>query len=102
MGRRHNHGKAAVKGAANFLTALTATFVFKLALFHYATSGAEGATSGLLTWPRLVLCLGWDVVSAAVIAAVATGLIWAPAILALYGVFLVVSYHIATIVGTPL
>src|SRR5205807_5487280 len=102
MGRRHHHGKAAVKGVGNFLTALTATLCFKLALFQYATSGAEGATSAVLTWPRIILCLGWDIVSAAIVAAVATALVWAPAILAVYGVFLVVSYHIATIVGTPL
>jgi hypothetical protein len=57
---------------ANFLTALTATVLFKLALFAYAASGAEGAESALLTWPRILLCLGWDVVSAAIVASVAT------------------------------
>ena len=57
---------------ANFLTALVATFAFKLALFAYSVSGAEGSSSALLTWPRLLLCLGWDVVSAALIAALVT------------------------------
>jgi hypothetical protein len=32
---------------ANFLTALAATFIFKVALFAYSTSGAEGAESAL-------------------------------------------------------
>ena len=85
-----------------FLAAFTGTLVFKIALFRYSTSGAEGISSALATWPRLVLCLGWDVVSALLVAAVATALWFPAAIEALYGVFLVVSYHIATIVGTPL
>ena len=87
---------------ANFLAAFTGTLIFKLALFRYAASGAEGASSALATWPRLVLCLGWDVVSALIVAGVATALVWSAAVQALYGVFLVVSYHIATIVGAPL
>ena len=49
---------------AAFLTALIATVVFKIALFGYSASGAEGAASALLTWPRIALCLGWDVMSA--------------------------------------
>jgi arylsulfatase A-like enzyme len=90
---------------ASFLTALTGTWLFKLALFRYAASGAEGVSSALLTWPRIVLCLGWDVVSALIVAAIATGIsvvFWPTVVHAVYGVFLVVSYHIATIVGTPL
>ena len=86
---------------ANFLTALTGTLFFKLALFRYAASGAEGTSSAWLTWPRIVLCLGWDVVSALIVAGVATVLLSA-AVQAVHGVFLVVSYHVATIVGTPL
>lgn len=85
---------------ANFLTAFTATLLFKIALFRYAASGAEGVTSALLTWPRIVLCLGWDVLSAVIVTGVAT--VAPAAVLAVYGVFLVVSYHVATIVGTPL
>jgi arylsulfatase A-like enzyme len=86
---------------ANFLTALTGTWLFKLALFRYAASGAEGTSSAILTWPRIVLCLGWDVISALIIAGIAVA-IWPAVVQAVYGVFLVVSYHIATIVGTPL
>ena len=91
--------------AAVWLTALIATFVFKIALFAYAASGAEGATSALLTWPRIVLCLGWDVL-ASVFVAVFTIVCLAPlrarwprlasgaaaALLAVYAVFLLVSY----------
>ena len=58
---------------ANLLTALTATIVFKLALFVYSLSGAEGVSSALLTWPRIFLCLGWDVVSAIVHASCVRG-----------------------------
>jgi arylsulfatase A-like enzyme len=101
--------------AANFLTALAATFVFKFALFAYSLSGAEGVSSALLTWPRIVLCLGWDVLSAIVVGVVAT-ILSAPlkrhsrsaaigisaAVQALYAVFLVASYHVALIVGAPL
>jgi arylsulfatase A-like enzyme len=100
---------------ANFLTALTSTFLFKLALFAYSTSGAEGATSALLSWPRLVLCLGWDVVSAALVAGLAAlaagplasrfpraSFATASAVQAVYGVFLMVSFHVALIVGAPL
>ena len=54
---------------ANFLAALGAVLAFKLALFRYAASGAEGQTSVFLTYLRLVLCLGWDVVSAAMVTA---------------------------------
>ena len=100
---------------ANFLTALASTFLFKLALFAYSTSGAEGVTSSLLSWPRLVLCLGWDIVSAALVAAVAM-LIAGPiasrfprvafatssTVQAVYGAFLMVSFHVALIVGAPL
>lgn len=99
---------------ANYLVALAATLVFKLALFVYAASG-EGQTSALAWYPRLALCLGWDVVSAAIVALLAT-ILAAPlsraharaafgvaaAVQAAYGVFLVVSYHIAVIVGAPL
>jgi arylsulfatase A-like enzyme len=86
----------------SFLAAFTGTLIFKIALFRYSTSGAEGVSSVLATWPRLALCLGWDVVSAMIVAGVATALWWPSAVEALYGVFLVVSYHIATIVGSPL
>src|SRR5205823_5242463 len=55
----------------NYLTALAATLAFKLALFSYAASGAEGITSALAWYPRLVLCLGWDVLSSAIVAGVA-------------------------------
>jgi len=100
---------------ANFLTALAATFVFKVALFRYAASGAEGVTSALLTWPRIPLCLGWDVLSAAIVAAIVTlvaapllsrlsglAIAWSMAAQAIYAAFLLVSYHIALIVGAPL
>jgi len=100
---------------ANFLTALTATFLFKTALFTYAASGAEGAESALLTWPRLVLCLGWDVVSSAIVALAAVAVAGPLAarlpslavaasglVQAIYAVFLVISYHVALIVGAPL
>ena len=100
---------------ANFLTALGAVLAFKLALFRYAASGAEGQTSALLTYLRLVLCLGWDVVSAAMVAtavmAVAGPLArWFPTASiacsaiaqAIHGAFLLVSYHVAVIVGAPL
>ena len=85
-----------------FLAAFTGTLIFKIALFRYSTSGAEGISSALATWPRIVLCLGWDIVSALIVAGVAAMLWWPAAVEAVYGVFLVVSYHIATIVGTPL
>ena len=75
---------------ANFLTALTGTWLFKLALFRYAASGAEGTSSAILTWPRIVLCLGWDVVSALIVAGIAVA-IWPAVVQAVYGVFLVVS-----------
>jgi arylsulfatase A-like enzyme len=101
--------------AANFLTALVATLIFKLALFGYSLSGAEGVSSALLSWPRLVLCLGWDVVSAAAVAAIATTIAVpfvrrAPALAvalcatvqAIYALFLVISFHVAVIVGAPL
>jgi arylsulfatase A-like enzyme len=100
---------------ANFLTALAATFVFKVALFAYSTSGAEGAESALLTWPRLALCFGWDVLSACVVAAVAAAvavplgrrlprvaLAWSVLVQALYGLFLTISFNVALIVGAPL
>jgi len=100
---------------ANLLTALTATIVFKLALFVYSLSGAEGVSSALLTWPRIFLCLGWDVVSAIVVASIASAIaaplaprlprlaIAASAIVqAIYALFLVISYHVAVIVGAPL
>ncbi|MBI3492234.1 MAG: hypothetical protein HY047_10705 [Acidobacteria bacterium] len=100
---------------SNFLTALTSTVLFKLALFAYSTSGAEGATSWLLIWPRLALCLGWDVMSAAMVAALATitarplaarfpraAFAASSTVQALYGVFLLVSFHVALIVGAPL
>jgi arylsulfatase A-like enzyme len=101
--------------AASFLTALAATFLFKIGLFAYAASGAEGAESALLTWPRILLCLGWDVISSAIVAAAATAIaapfaarlpglaIAASAVVqAIYAVFLLVSYHVALIVGAPL
>ncbi len=100
---------------ANFLTALAATFVFKVALFGYAASGAEGATSALLTWPRMLLCLGWDVLSAAIVSAITTlvaapllfrlpglAVAWSMAAQGIYSAFLLVSYHVALIVGAPL
>jgi hypothetical protein len=85
-----------------FLAAFTGTLIFKIALFRYSTSGAEGISSALATWPRIVLCLGWDIVSALLVAGVAAMFWWPAAVEAAYGVFLVISYHIATIVGTPL
>ena len=85
-----------------FLAAFTGTLIFKIALFRYSISGAEGMSSALATWPRIVLCLGWDIVSALIVAGVAAMLWWPAAVEAVYGVFLVISYHIATIVGTPL
>lgn len=100
---------------ANVLTALVTTFVFKLALFAYSASGAEGAESALLTWPRIVLCLGWDVLSAAIIASVVlvvagplsarlprAALAWSMGVQAVYALFLLISYHVALIVGAPL
>src|SRR5262249_28802088 len=45
----------------NYLVALAATLVFKIALFVYAASG-EGQTSAIAWYPRLALCVGWDVV----------------------------------------
>jgi sulfatase-like protein len=107
--------RATSLAVANFLTALTATVAFKVALFGYSASGAEGVSSAVLTWPRLVLCLGWDVLSAALVAAavmiLAAPLVrrlprlavaWSAAAQAVYAVFLVVSYHVALIVGAPL
>src|SRR4029077_4593493 len=85
-----------------FLAAFTGTLIFKIALFRYSLSGAEGVSSALATWPRLALCLGWDVVSALIVGGLSAVLVWPAAVEALYGVFLVISYHIATIVGTPL
>ncbi len=100
---------------ANFLTALAATFIFKVALFAYSASGAEGAESALLTWPRLLLCFGWDVLSACVVAAVAAAVAvplgrrlprlataWSIIVQALYGLFLIVSFNVAIIIGAPL
>ena len=100
---------------ANFLTALAATVVFKVALFAYSASGAEGAESALLTWPRLALCFGWDVLSACVVAAVAAAVAvplgrrlprvafaWSILVQAIYGLFLIVSFNVALIVGAPL
>ena len=99
----------------NYLTALAATLAFKLALFSYAASGAEGITSALAWYPRLVLCLGWDVLSSAIVAGVAyaiagplasrrprAALAWSLAVQSAYGLFLIVSYHIAVTVGAPL
>jgi arylsulfatase A-like enzyme len=107
--------RATSLAVANFLTALCATVVFKVALFGYAASGAEGATSALLTWPRILLCLGWDVLSAAVVATVVTivarplmnrvpraAIAWSMAAHAVYALFLLISYHVALIVGAPL
>jgi len=107
--------RATPLAVANFLTALLVTFFFKAALVNYSASGAEGASSALLMWPRIILCLGWDVVSAAIVATfvtvVATLLIrrrprastaWSAAAHALYALFLVISYHVAVIVGAPL
>ena len=100
---------------ANFLTALASTFIFKVALFAYSTSGAEGAESALLTWPRLALCFGWDVLSACAVAGMASAvtvplgqrrprvaLAWSLLVQALYGLFLIVSFNVALIVGAPL
>ena len=100
---------------AAFLTALIATVVFKIALFGYSASGAEGAASALLTWPRIALCLGWDVMSAVIVAAIIltataplaarlprTAAAMSTGVLALYAAFLFVSYHVALIVGSPL
>ena len=84
----------------SFLAAFTGTLIFKIALFRYSTSGAEGISSALATWPRIVLCLGWDIVSALIVAGVAAMLWWPAVVEAVYGVFLVISYHIATIVGS--
>ena len=108
-------GRATSLAVANFLTALAATLVFKAALFEYAASGAEGATSALLIWPRILLCLGWDVLSAAIVAAIATlvaaplpfrlpglAVAWSMAAQAIYAAFLLVSYHVALVVGAPL
>ncbi|HZR22601.1 MAG TPA: sulfatase-like hydrolase/transferase [Vicinamibacterales bacterium] len=98
----------------HFVTALAATIAFKLALFIYAASG-EGQTSAIQWYPRIVLVFGWDVVSALLVALVAwaigsllarvhvrVALAWALIVHALYGGFLLVSYHIAVIVGAPL
>jgi Sulfatase len=107
--------RASSLAVANFLTALTATILFKIALFVYSLSGAEGVSSALLTWPRLFLCLGWDVVSAIVVALIVSA-IAAPlvprlpriaialsaVVQAIYALFLVISYHVAVIVGAPL
>jgi len=100
---------------ANFLTALATTVIFKVALFAYSASGAEGVESALLTWPRLALCFGWDVLSACVVAAVAAAaavpigrrlprlaIAWSTVVQALYGLFLIVSFNVALIVGAPL
>ena len=100
---------------ANFLAALGAVLAFKLALFRYAASGAEGQTSAFLTYLRLVLCLGWDVVSAAMVAATVmavagplargfprAGVACSAIAQAIHGAFLFVSYHVAVIVGAPL
>lgn len=100
---------------ANFLTALAATFSFKVALFAYSDSGAEGVEPALLTWPRLLLCFGWDVLSACVVAGVAAAVVvplgkrlprlaigWSIIVQALYGLFLIVSFNVALIVGAPL
>jgi len=98
---------------ANFLVALASTLAFKLALFVYA-AGGEGQTSAIAWYPRLALCLGWDVVSALIVGVVAravaapmqrhrrASLVAAAVVQAAYGIFLVVSYHIAVIVGAPL
>ncbi|HYM22142.1 MAG TPA: hypothetical protein VEU08_03005, partial [Vicinamibacterales bacterium] len=99
--------------AVNFAIALAATLIFKLALFSYAASGAEGYTSALAWYPRLALCLGWDVVSAAIVGAIATApalalrsrrpaAIASATVQAAYAIFLVISYHVAVIVGAPL
>ena len=42
------HTSSAFRATANFLTALTGTWLFKLALFRYAASGAEGTSSAVL------------------------------------------------------
>jgi arylsulfatase A-like enzyme len=107
--------RASSLAVANFLTALTATALFKIVLFVYSLSGAEGVSSALLTWPRIFLCLGWDVVSAILIATIASTIaapfaarvprlaIALSAIMqAIYALFLVISYHVALIVGAPL
>ena len=100
---------------ANFLTALAASFIFKVALFAYSTSGAEGVESAILTWPRLALCFGWDVLSACVVAAAAAAvavplgrrlprvaLAWSLLVQTAYGLFLLISFNVAIIVGAPL
>jgi arylsulfatase A-like enzyme len=107
--------RATSLAVANFLTALTTTVLFKIALFAYSVSGAEGTSSALLTWPRIVLCLGWDVLSAAAVAAIAavivapvasrlprTAVAASAIVQSVYALFLVISYHVALIVGAPL
>lgn len=98
---------------ANYLVALAATLAFKTALFVYAAAG-EGQTSAIAWYPRLALCLGWDVVSAGIVGGIAwaaaaparrqpkAALALSAALQAFYGIFLVISYHIAVIVGAPL
>jgi len=107
--------RASSLAVANVLAALTTTVLFKILLFAYSLSGAEGVSSALVTWPRILLCLGWDVVSAAVVATIVS-LIATPfagrlprlamtvsaIVQAIYAVFLVISYHVAVIVGAPL
>lgn len=101
--------------AANFLAAFALLAVFKAALVWYAASGAEGETSGPRMAGKFFLCLGWDVVGAALVAALVVlvaaavagrggrrALMVSGAIQALHGLYLAINHEVAKVTGAPL
>ena len=100
--------------ATHFAVALTATLLYKFAVFLYTVSGAEGRGQPLRTFAKLWLCLGWDVVAALAVSLIAfvmglalarsprTGFALGATLQSVHAVFLAVSYHVQKVIGAPL
>lgn len=109
------NGRMRFAFAANFLVAFGTLCVAKSALIWFAASGAEGQTSRLRTMSKLLLCLGWDVVGAVLVAALAlypalrflrTGrrlsLAAVIAVQVLAGLFVAINVEVWKVLGSPL
>ncbi len=97
-----------------FFVSFATLAVFKVVLFVYSASGAEGETGGLRMAGKLLLCLGWDVVGAALATAICAGPLWlmrermpraafgfAVAWQGLHGLFVALSHRLWRVMGAP-
>jgi len=114
MDRKKNRLNFRTLLLANTLAAGAALLVMKFATFLYIVSGAEGQTPFFKTFGKVFLCLGWDVVGAAIAGLVISLLAWpfirknkwvwvvSGVLQAAHVFFLWVSYVVNKTVGAPL